>query len=428
MDGAGRVGSVDHRVDVRPVPIGRASATGPLLVRVPGERDAEPRFALDGVRQDERLALELDLEGLGDQVDSTNVVFEIAATPDGPALVIAEADLAPGQRAGAAVAQGVADVRVLPPGDYVARAKVTSGPDTLGELRRGFTILKGEPVLVADGSPTTVAAVVGVTRAALASRAVDSIPAFALEHVLAPQVLGGFLDRVAARPDAASPRVREAVNRARTDGVAALSISEEFASESPVASFLRGLALLSSKQLDPAAEAFRNAMRGSADFYPAMVYLGACYAAGGKDKEAAGAWRTALIREGDTVALHVLLADALLRQGRGDLAFRMVEGARSRWPEHEDLKRRFVVAALLAGEYTQGLRVVDELVQQRAEDEPSLALALQTLYEAFTKGRPVEGVDQDRARMMRLADAYRARGGPSLALVDTWVAAAGRKP
>jgi hypothetical protein len=42
--------------------------------------------------------------------------------------------------------------------------------------------------------------------------------------------------------------------------------------------------------------------------------------------------------------------------------------------------------------------------------------------------RPIQSVEEDRRRMIRLADAYRARGGPSLALVDTWVAAAARKP
>ena len=53
-----------------------------------------------------------------------------------------------------------------------------------------------------------------------------------------------------------------------------------------------------------------------------------------------------------------------------------------------------------------------------------LALALLVLYEAFVTGRPIETVDAGSARMTRLADAYRVRGGPSLALVDTWVAAA----
>jgi predicted Zn-dependent protease len=172
---------------------------------------------------------------------------------------------------------------------------------------------------------------------------------------------------------------------------------------------------------------FRSAMRGSADFYPAMVYLGACYAAGGKDKEAAGAWRTALIREGDAVALHVMLADSLLRQGRGDLAVDDLGTARVRWPEDQGLKRRFAVASLLAGQQAEGLQALDELIEKRADDEPSLALALLTLYEAFESRQPIETVDRDRARMVRLADAYRTRGGPSLALIDTWVAAATTK-
>jgi hypothetical protein len=158
-----------------------------------------------------------------------------------------------------------------------------------------------------------------------------------------------------------------------------------------------------------------------------MVYLGACYAAGGKDKEAAAVWRTALIREGDTPALHVMLADALLRQGRGDLAVEDLDTARSRWPEDQALQRRFAVASLVGGHEINGLQTLDALLEKRAEDELSLAFALLVLYEAFDRRQPIESVDQDRARMMRLADAYRARGGPSLALVDTWVAAAARK-
>ena len=204
-------------------------------------------------------------------------------------------------------------------------------------------------------------------------------------------------------------------------------MSDELAAAAPIGAFLKGLALLANNKIEPAAEAFREAMRGSPDFYPAMVYLGACYAAGGKDKEAAGAWRTALIREGDAPALHVMLADAFLRQGRGDLAVEDLVTARSRWPDDQGLKRRFAVAALLGGKPIDGLQALDELIEKRAEDELSLAFALLMLYEAFERRQPIQSVDQDRERMVRLADAYRARGGSSLALVDTWVAAATRK-
>jgi predicted Zn-dependent protease len=194
------------------------------------------------------------------------------------------------------------------------------------------------------------------------------------------------------------------------------------------AAFLRGVILLAQNKLDPAANAFRAAMRASPDFYPAMVYLGACYAAGGLDKEASGAWRTALIKEGDSEALHLLLADALLRQQRGDLALPILTDARSRWPGHDDLHRRFVTAALLAGEHTTGLQALDGLIERDADDEPTLALALQLLYERLTAGRPIESEEQDRARMVRLADAYRVRGGPSMALIDTWLASLDARP
>jgi tetratricopeptide (TPR) repeat protein len=204
-------------------------------------------------------------------------------------------------------------------------------------------------------------------------------------------------------------------------------VSDALAAQTPVAAFLSGLSLLAQKNIVAASKAFRSAMRASADFYPAMVYLGACYAAGGNDKEAAGAWRTALIREGDTMELHQLLADALLRQGKDDLALQTLESARARWPEDDLLKRRFVVAALLAGKRADGLQAVDELIARRAADEPSLAFGLLMLYEAFVNGRPVEGVEQDRARMMRFADAYRVHGGPSLDLVNVWVAAATKR-
>jgi hypothetical protein len=427
MDSAGRVGSVDHRAEVRDVPLGALTATGPVLVRVPGGSEGEAHVALDGVRQDERLALEIDLEGDKGRLEGTGVEFEIAATAEGPALLHTTAAMSPGPREGAMLAQGVAEMRLLPPGAYVVRAKVTSsGREPLGDVRRAFTVM-GAPRLVVDAKVPSAPLAGSTVTARPAGRLLVGAPPFALDQVLSPPILGAFLDRVAARPDASSPAVRELLEQARTKGLGGLVISDAQASAAPVGAFLRGLTLLADKKLEPAAAAFRDAMRVSADFYPAMVYLGACYAAGGKDKEAAGAWRTALIREGDAPALHVMLADALLRQGRGDLAVDDLDSAHSRWPEDQALTRRFAVAALLGGQQINGLRTLDELIEKRAEDELSLAFALLVLYEAFDSRQPIESVDQDRARMMRLADAYRARGGPSLALVDTWIAAATRK-
>jgi tetratricopeptide (TPR) repeat protein len=317
-------------------------------------------------------------------------------------------------------------MRVLPPGDYIARARVTSGSAPIGEIRRTFSVL-GPARAAADATGVSTTVINRKAPAPIAARALGAVQPFALDQVLAPQVLNSFLDSAATRPDASSPMLKDLMQRARTAGVKDLYVSDTLAAEMPIASFLRGLMLLEQKKYDFAANAFRSALRGAPDFYPAMVYLGACYAAGGKDKEAAGAWRTALIKEGDRVTVHSLLTDALLRTGNGDLAFETVAGAHARWPDDDTLKRRFVVASLLAGRSAEGLKALDELEEKKTPDEPALALALLTLYEAFVAGRPIETVEQDRARMIRLADLYRSRGGPSLALVETWVTAAAPK-
>lgn len=425
IDSAGHVGSVDHRVDVRDVPVGPLSATGPLLVRVPAG-GADARLALDSARQNERLALEVDLEGDTARLDGTDVQFEIAATTDGPALIHTPAVLSRSARDGFMLAQGAVDLRVLPPGSYIARAKIKAGAEPLGEVRRAFTVLDSPRLVVEAGNASGVDAGRTATSRHAARLPAVAVAPFALEQVLSAPVLHAFLDRVAARPDASSPAVRELLDRARSTGLEGLAVTDAQAG-APVGAFLKGLALLAENKLEPAAASFRSAMRTSADFYPAMVYLGACYAAGGNDKEAAGAWRTALIREGDTVAVHAMLADAFLRQGRGDLAVADLTDARARWPADEGLNRRFVVAALQAGRHTDGLQALDDLVAKKADDEPSLALALLVLYEAFESREPIESIDRDRARMVRYADSYRARGGPSLALIDTWVDVATRK-
>ena len=427
MDSAGRVGSADHRVDVRGVPLGALSATGPVLVRVPGDGASEPRLAVDRVARDERLALEVGLEGNQGRLENVTVEFEVAATADGPALLRAEAILTKGPREGSMLAQGVANMRVLPPGPYLVRARITSGSEPLGEMRRAFGVIGASRAAVdASGSATSVGGREAPARPA-ARLPLVAPPPFALDQVLSPPVLGVFLDRVASRPDASAPELRGLVERARTGGPGGLVVSESLASEIAVAAFLKGLSLLSRNQLEPAAVAFREAMRLSADFYPAMVYLGACYAAGGKDKEAAAVWRTALIREGDAVALHGLLADALLRQGRADLAIDNLDAARTRWPDDQGLRRRFVTAALLAGRQVEGLQALDTAIAQQADDEATLALALYMLYLAFDTNEPIESVSQDRERMVRLGDRYRANAGPLVALVDTWVTAAVRK-
>jgi VWFA-related protein len=427
MDGAGHVGSVDHPIDARLLPVGPLAATGPMLIRVPTRLDVEPRLALHGVARDERLALQVGLEGDAADLSAADVTFAIEPADGGPAVLDTAATLTPARTGGLVLAQAVADVRRLAPGSYVLRARIGSSGQPLGEVRRAFELIDAPDHLddtVADGSDRAhmTMGTRPVARAALV------VPGFAVDHVLAPPVRNAFLDRIAARPDATTPMISDLIRRARSDDLGGLFISDTLAAQYPVAAFLKGLSLLSQRQLEPAAAAFRSAMRGSADLYAAMVYLGACYAAGGNDKEAAGAWRTALIGEGDTAPLHGLLADAFLRQAHTEQALDTLQEARAKWPEDTTLKQRFVLAALVAGLRDEGLQALDELVDARAEDEPSLAAGLLVLHEAFVNAKPIENADLDRARMLRFADAYRARNGVVLGAIEPWLEAAEPRP
>ncbi len=437
MDSAGRVGSVDHRADARDVQLGPLSAMGPVLVRVP-RNEGTPYLAIDSVRQDERLALEVDLEGDSARLESADVEFEIASTADGPALLRPAAAISRTTRQGSALVQSVADMRVLPAGTYVVRAKVTAGNESIGEVRRKITVIGAAGALTEAVPPPRPTAFTSTTSKPSAPRPaarmpIAAAPRFTLEQVLAPQVLNPFLERVAARPDASAPGVKELLDRARTSGVKGLEVPDAMAKTAPVAGFLKGLTLLSEgqtdeKKLEAAATEFKSAMNRSLDFAAPMIYLGASFAANGKDKEAAAIWRTALIREGDAAALHVMLADAQLRQGRGDLAVDDLVKARDRWPDDVGLKRRYAVSALLSGQRAEGLKVLDELIESKTDDETSLTVGLLVLYDAFDSHQTIETAELDKARMLRLADTYRTKGYASQALVDTWVTAAtGRK-
>ena len=125
---------------------------------------------------------------------------------------------------------------------------------------------------------------------------------------MTPQVVGFFLDRMNAA-DAAGSAIADA-KAGRFDEAAEASVKAG-GSERLASVFLNGLALYARGQLEAAAGQFREALRLDSEFFPAAFYLGSCYAAGGRDREAAGAWQTSLVTEGDAPFVYTLLGDAL---------------------------------------------------------------------------------------------------------------------
>jgi hypothetical protein len=176
---------------------------------------------------------------------------------------------------------------------------------------------------------------------------------------------------------------------------------------------------LARADLERAAQRFREALRADADFLPAAVFLGACYALGGRDVEAAGAWQTALIGIDDDPRLFALILDARLRAGDAAGAEDVAAEAGKKWPADVGLRQRQAVLELARGRVAEALTAIDALERPPVD---LIFAGLRVLHGARSAGLAVEDPSKDRARFDRLAARYEALGGPEVALVKGWAA------
>jgi tetratricopeptide (TPR) repeat protein len=301
----------------------------------------------------------------------------------------------------------------------------TIRPGTAAPFTRSFIV---EPAATVPGPPPAsmsaaggAAAPAGVTPSAASPRptalALARPARFSTAVVLEPSFVSPLIDQLAARPDAAG--VREALSGAKAGPWPIDSAKGPFADSPLAAQFVAGLGHLQRGDLEAAANAFRAALRSAPDFGPALTYLGACYAAGDKDREAAGAWQMALLRDRTSPALQRLAIEAWLRADRPSAAAVLITQARERWPDDPAFARLQAQAAIADGRVRDGVELAAAL---KEPDGQTLLTALAALYDAGRRHAPVWDAARDLETMRRLRDAYAAIGGESLALVDTWVA------
>jgi tetratricopeptide (TPR) repeat protein len=158
-----------------------------------------------------------------------------------------------------------------------------------------------------------------------------------------------------------------------------------------------------------------------------VFYLGACFAAGGRDIEAAGAWHTALITESDVRIVYDVLGDALLRLQDGDEAWSVLAEARDRWADDDRFVPRLAASEALRRRPQEAMALLDGYIGRHPDDADALLLALRLLFEARSAGGWIASAADDAASARRYADLYRAAGGSNMALVTRWVAFIGGK-
>ena len=413
VDDAGKTGSVEHSFRAQLTSAGSARAGDLLIGQSSGNGDGATQPTVSGEFVDsESLHGYVELRaGTADAWKDMDVVFEIAAREDSRALdsTVVRVDGASGSASRGTV-EGVLPIGLLPPGEYYARAVVRTGGKKMAQLVRPFRVVRSSSA----GVPETRTR----TNARAAAPFSVRIAPFDRTAVLSQSVVTSFVDRMNA--DGRMPVPPDVAALADRGQLEAAARAAGAAGHALAASFLQGLALYARADFETAANSFRQAIKVDAEFFPAIFYLGACYAANGRDRDAAAAWQTSLLGESSVPLVYALLGDALLRQREIERAVELLREASKRWPGDADVQPRLATAFAMAGKSDEALEMLAVYLEGHPADTERLFVALRLLYEARASGSSARTLEEDAARFEEYAARYAAGGGPQTELVERW--------
>lgn len=413
IDAKGRRGSVEHSVVAQLLAAAPLEASDLMLLGPAAAAAGRLTPPVELTVDEGRFVSVVELYAADRRaLEQASIVFSVGESATSPSLVTMKGTLGDIEQT-KRLAQGSLSAALLPPGRYVARAVIALGGREVGRVSRPFEL---------TGRPMAGIAPAG-GRAATAAALDMGVPPFRKEDALAPPVVTRFIERFSAGDEAVtSAPVQSALDAARRGSFEPPPLDNKAPQADRLAAmFLRGLTRLSNDQLNDAANDFRAALKISSDFFPAIFYLGAAYAAGGRDKEAVGAWQTSLIGEGDTQVIYVSLADALLRLGNLEQAQAILDEASETWPDDPALLTRMGRVRALRGDRAAALEALDRALAKTPDALDTLLLAARIVYEAHLGRGTVVSGPADVARMKTYTAAYLAANGPQKELVAQWL-------
>jgi tetratricopeptide (TPR) repeat protein len=417
IDAEGRQGSVHRSVKARLAEAGGVSSSDLIISELARGQGVRPEVHL----RLETPALQAMMELVASdpkRLNEARVTFEVAESAESEAIVSQRGRLG-NAAAGKRPVSAIIDVGVLPPGQYVARAVVNVPGEKRITATRPFEVAPRRRAAEATSRESGRSA----TRAVAAMRMRPPIPPFKKEDVLAPHVVGPFVDHVIANY-APSPAALAALEAIKAGDLTNATRGEREITEVGM-SFAQGISLLAADRTTEADTYFRAALRGSSDFLGAAFYLGATLAAAGKDRDAVGAWQTALIGDVGAAGVYPVLIDGLLRIGDSEQALEFLKEAEPTFTDRMEYVRRLAQAYALAGRYEDARPLADEYLAAHPDDTDMLFLALHLLYERHASGDTLSA--EDIARFTAYAGRYESRNGVQILIVRGWKKAVGAR-
>jgi tetratricopeptide (TPR) repeat protein len=242
----------------------------------------------------------------------------------------------------------------------------------------------------------------------------STLPKFDPAVPLRAELLGPLLDLVEKR----SAALKDAMVEARAGRYSAAALEALTAGDQAAAAFLRGVDFFAKGQLDQAATQLQIAAGPRREFFPAAFFLGASFAAVGRDRDAAGVWQLALTGEAPRPPIvYTMVADARLRDGQAESAIDILKPAYARDSSNDEIAKRLAVAYAMTGKFADALPIADAYLSRKPTDQDMLLTALVSQYEVVRTGQVVLS-NTDRARVRRYAAAYK---GPERALIDKYL-------
>jgi len=352
--------------------------------------DVEPHVDADGV------AAYMELYAASEETfKDVKVSFEIADEDGAPALLTMPVDLRPGAQNTWRNALGFIGAEPLPAGRYVARARIMKGEKLAGVLVRPFIL---EPAPASKGGPIVIPA------------AFARVAVFDRNAVLQPALVNSMLDSIASR----SPSLKSAMTEARAGRYAPAALEALTAGDQQAAAFLKGLDLYAKGQIDQAVTQLNIAAGPRREFYPAALLLGACFAAGGRDRDAAGIWQMALGTDERPLVAYTMLADARMRSGQADAVVTVLKPAYAKHPTDDDLGKRLAIAYLMTAAFGEALPILDGYLTRHPTDGDALFAAVLAQYQiSLVTGAELSAAD--RAKLLKYGKAYKGPQEPLLA-------------
>lgn len=406
VDADGRRGSVEYPLKAAPVSAGGLEVSDLVLAA---------RTDAGGLRP----AVDLELAGGGlsalvevggrdaTKVGKAEVALELADSADGPALLRVPVTLGAPRADGAREATVSVAAGLLPPGAYAARAEVS---------------LDGKAV-IAVSRPFRIAAARGGAPSPLAALLVEPRP-FDKAALLAAAPLAQFTDRVVQIvPGPVEPALAAALAELRAGRPqAALDKLPGAGRDDARTSFARGVSLHARGQHAAALTQLQAALHESSELFPAAVYMGACYAALGKDMDAIGAWQTSLVGEaGGSAVVYALLGDALTRVKEPQQAVEILGEGLAAFPDDPGLRRQLALAHAAAGRREEALPLLTAWVERHPDDNEALMTTLAVLFDGFAREAAGSADGAERARLVRYAKTYVEGNGPNREIIGRWL-------